>query len=238
MIEINLLPEVKLQYVRAQKARRRVISFVSIGGIAAVGLVALFAVYVYAVQPVRGLVIDNGIKDANSKLTSVKDLNNYLTIQQQLKDLPELHAGKPIYSRIISYLPILNPSAPNNIHVTQLAIDTSVEANALTIQAYASTYTAATVFESTLKSTQFSYTADGQTQTVSLFSDVKLSNTSLGQDSNGNKIVAFTVMLKIDENAFAFASTNASISVPNKNATGSAQSVPEVFANTTGGGAQ
>ena len=235
MIELNLLPDVKLHYVRAQKARRRVISIVSVGGIAAVGLVVLFAIYVYAIQPVRGLVIDNGIKDSQKKLASVKDLNNYLTIQQQLKDLPGLHQAKPIYSRIISYLPILNPGTPNNIRITELGVDSSIDANGLTIEAYAPTYTAATVFESTLKSAQFTYTNGGDTQTVPLFSSVKLSNTSLGQDANGNKVVTFTVALTVDTNAFAFTSGNASISVPTKNATGSAANVPEVFADSSAG---
>ena len=238
MIELNLLPDVKLEYVHSQKARRRVISIVSVGGIAAVGLVAVFALYVYVVQPVRGLVIDKGIKDANKSLSAVPDLNNYLTIQQQLKDLPDLHAAKPMYSRIISYLPVLNPRAPNNVRVTQLKIDSSNTPNLLTIQAYAPTYTAATVFESTLNSAQFNYTQGGQSQTpVPLFNSVKLSNVSLGQDATGNKVVTFTIALDVNLSTFAFNSTNASISVPTKNATNSAQNVPqEVFASTSNQG--
>lgn len=237
MIELNLLPEVKLQYVRAQKARRRVISFVSIGGIAAVGLVVLFGFYVYAVQPLRGVLLDSGIKDANKQLSGDKGLNDYLTIQQQLQDLPGLHRAKPMYSRIISYLPTLNPSAPNNISITQLAIDSSVDSNLMTLQAYAPSYTAATVFESTLKSALFNYTVDGAATTTPLFTDVKLTDTALGQDSNGNKVVTFTVTVQVDPNVFAFESTNTSVSVPNKNATNSAQNVP-VFANASSGGAQ
>lgn len=239
MIELNLLPDVKLQYVHAQRARRRVISVVSVGGIVAVGLVVLFALYVYAVQPVRGLVIDNGIKDANSKLTQVKDLNNYLTVQQQLADLPALHQAKPMYSRIIDFLSVLNPSAPNSMRVTQLSIDSDSDANGVTIQAYAPTYTAATVYESTLRSAQFTYTKDGQAQDpVALFDSVSLSNTALGQDSSGNKVVNFTVALEVNPAVFAFASTSTGVSVPNKNATNSAQNVPEVFADSANGGTQ
>lgn len=229
MIELNLLPDVKLQYVRAQKARRRVISVVTVGGMVAVGLVVLFALYVFAIQPVRGLVVDKGIADANNKLKNVSDLNDYLTIQQQLHYLPQLHQAKPIYSRIISYLPTLNPSAPNNIRITQLAIDSSTDANAVKIEAYAPTYTAATVFESTLKSALFTYT--GLANPIPLFSDVKLTDTSLGEDPNGNKVVTFTVLLTVDPSVFAFDSANASISVPNKDATGSAANVPSVFAD-------
>jgi Tfp pilus assembly protein PilN len=235
MIELNLLPDVKLQYVHAQKQRRRVISIVSIGGIAAVGLVVVFALYVYAVQPVRGLVTDNAIKDANKQLSAIPDLNNYLTLQQQLDALPALHASKPIYSRIISYLPTLNPSAPNSVHITRLAIDTTIDAHTIKLDAYAQTYTAATVFESTLKSAQFTYTNGATTQTTPLFKSADITNTAIGQDSNGNPVTTFTVTLTVADPIFAFSSTNTGISVPNKNATNSAAGVPsEVFASTGG----
>lgn len=232
MIELNLLPDVKLQYVRAQKARRRVISIVSIGGVIAVGAVVVFAIVVYPVQWGLDKLADNDISKSTQDLANVKDLNNYLTLQQQLSALPKLHEAKPIYSRFISYLPILNPSAPNNIHVTQLMVNGEDDPNTLTLQAYASTYTAATVFQSTLESAQF--TADGQDPT-DLFSNVTLTNTALGQDSSGNKVVTFTVTVTVSDDVFSFDSTNASISVPNKNATNSAQNIPsEVFASVGG----
>jgi len=240
MIELNLLPDVKLQYVHAQKSRMRAISIVSIGSIVAVGLVVLFAIYVYAVQPGRGYFIDKDIVKYNNELESITGLNDYLTIQQQLDALPELHAGKPIYSRIIGYLPILNPSPPNNMRVTQLRIDSDAGAEELTIQGQAPSYTAVTVFESTLKSALFNYMLDGEVQEPAiLFSAVTVTDTSLGVDTNGNKIANFTVTLKVNENVFAFDTTNASISVPNKDATKSAQNVPEeVFADTSVGGEQ
>lgn len=236
MIELNLLPDIKLQYVRAGRARRRVVSIVSVGGLIAVGLVVLFGIYVYAVQPARGYFLDNSIRDNAKKLSDVKDLNGYLSVQQQLAALPELHGQKQVYSRIISYLPILNPTAPNNIRISRLVIS-SEDKNTLKIDAFAPSYTAATIFESTVRSARFSYGGDANVQTVPLFSAVSLTNAALGQDSNGNKVVTFTLTLTASDPVFAFDSTNASISVPNKNATGSAASVPsDLFETSTPGG--
>lgn len=233
MIELNLLPDVKLEFVHAQKARRRVISGVTIGGLVAVGLVAALAIYAYPVQSVWKSVVDGGIGDKSKKLSAVADLNTNLTIQQQLKDLSALHEAKPIYSRIIGYLPALNPAAPNNIHVTQVAFDGTVNANVMKLQGYTATYTAATVFESTLKSALINYSLNGTAQkSIPLFSDVNMTDTSLGQDSSGNKVVTFTIMLTVDSHAFSFDATNVGISVPNKDATNSAESV---FSATTGG---
>lgn len=237
MIELNLLPDVKLEYVHAQKARRRVVGIVTVSSIGAVGLAALFGIYVFIAQPVYGRIVDVGIVDANDKLQKVSGLNNYLTIQQQLDALPSLHNAKPIYSRIISYLPTLNPTAPNSIRINQLAIDSTTADGVIIIHGYAPSYTATTIFESTLKSAQFNYKQGDDSESVDLFSGVVITDTSLGEDANGTKVVNFTATLTVNEHVFAFDSNDATISVPAKDATGSASGA-QVFSDTPAEGNQ
>ena len=54
MIEINLIPDVKQELLRAQKGRAVVISASIFASVIAVGVVALLLVYIFGVQGVRG----------------------------------------------------------------------------------------------------------------------------------------------------------------------------------------
>ena len=53
MIEINLIPDVKQELLRAQKGRAVVISASIFASVIAVGVVALLLVYIFGVQGVR-----------------------------------------------------------------------------------------------------------------------------------------------------------------------------------------
>lgn len=72
MIEINLIPDVKRELLRAQRARTTVISAAIVISIVAGAVVAALALYVYGVQTVRGVLLDNQIKDGAAKLSKVE----------------------------------------------------------------------------------------------------------------------------------------------------------------------
>src|SRR5690606_9177655 len=100
MIEINLVPDVKQELIKAQRVRASVISLAILIGIISVGVVVLLAFWVFAVQTARGLISDNTIKNESEKLAKVQDVSNTLTIQNQLSVLPGQHDGKSVDSRI------------------------------------------------------------------------------------------------------------------------------------------
>ena len=54
MIEINLVPDVKQELIRAQRVRTGVISMSILVGLAALGIVALLLIWVFAIQAARG----------------------------------------------------------------------------------------------------------------------------------------------------------------------------------------
>lgn len=227
MIELNLLPDVKRDFVRAQRMRRQVIAGVILLSMAAVGVVVALALYVYGAQFAFGQVLDGGIKSKSEELANVDDLDDYLTIQNQLRALPELHDAKMAYDRLFTYLPTLNPAPPSNIRITRLSVDQ--ENGKITIVGYGRDYKAVTVFENTVKNAQLSYKDgdSGEQTSESFVKSIEMSDVDLSEDANGNRVVAFTATLEYGDGAFKRNASSIQLRVPNKNTTQSAERVPQ-----------
>ncbi|HKX23632.1 MAG TPA: hypothetical protein VJM46_00185, partial [Candidatus Saccharimonadales bacterium] len=155
MIQLNLLPDIKKEYINAQKTRALVMSSSILVTIVAVGLAILMFVYVTFLQQLQITLATNDIKDKERQVNSVQDLSKYLTVQNQLAALPELHANKGVYSRLLSFLPVLNPNAPSNITLTKLqlvALDKQVNFTGST-----ASFESLNVFVDTLRNAEVSY---------------------------------------------------------------------------------
>mgnify|MGYP001584056236 FL=1 len=59
MIELNLVPDVKQEFIRAKRIRNVVISTVILVGIVSIGVVVLLALYLFGVQTVRSNLADS-----------------------------------------------------------------------------------------------------------------------------------------------------------------------------------
>ena len=81
MIEINLIPDVKQELLKAQRIRNVVISSSILVSIIAAGVVVLLLVYMFGVQSVRNSLLDSQIKDKYATLSKVDDLSKIITIQ-------------------------------------------------------------------------------------------------------------------------------------------------------------
>lgn len=226
MIEINLVPDVKQELIKAQRVRATVISFAIIIGIVSIGIVTVLAVYVYAFQTIRSSLADSAITDGTKKLTSVTDLSKTLTLQNQLTKLTELNANKNIDSRIFSVLAAIIPPVPNNVQVSTLTIDSSTSTVTIEGQA-ANSYAAVEVFKKTIEGAQVKYANGDSTQEVALASNVSTANTSYGEDSTGAKVLRFTLSFNYAPQLFTPASTNLTVVITtNGNATDSFLGVP------------
>ena len=120
MIQFNLLPDVKKEYIRAKRIKRLLITISTFSATAAVGIILLFYSFVQIAQKKN---IDDITKDINSeidKLNKVNDLDKILTIQAQLSSLTSLHKDKPETSRLFDYLIQLTPSS---VKITALELD-------------------------------------------------------------------------------------------------------------------
>lgn len=228
MIEINLLPDIKQQFIRAQRLKKLIITLMILIIAAALAIVLLLVFYVYIAQPVRQKFADDSIKKYAQQLKGNKDLTRDLTLQQQLSTITPLHEDKGSYDRLIDYLKTLNPQAPNNISISKAQLDS--EAGTISLEASAKNFQAIAIFNDTVKNAKLQYSDSSGDQKIPLFSSVVVSDTSLGQDSSGQQVAAFKALLTYDPAAFDWTVTDPIVTIPNENTTPSAKRV-SVFAD-------
>jgi len=219
MIQLNLLPDLKKEFIEAQRARNRVIAMSILVCIVVVGATLLAGFYVYGIQNVQIALINSGISDNTKKLKSVKDINKYLTLQSQLAALPDLHSNKNVYSRIFDFLPTLNPSAPNNVKLSSVQVsDTN---KTITFSGTTSTFLAMNTFKDALSNAKLSYAPKDSTDIVTepLFDTVTLTSASLGT-SSGAAVVSFTITTTYKSEALVASSSDVAVTVPTISNTG------------------
>ena len=241
MIEINLVPDVKQELIKAQRVRASVISASILVGIIAIGVVVLLAVWVFAVQTARGVLTDNTIQSESQKLSQVQDVSNTLTIQNQLNKIGSMHDSKNIDSRIFDILTTINPPAPNTVAITTLTLDSVAKTIKIEAQAV-NGYSALDVFKKTIEATTFQYTQNGQQVSVPLSSNMSDSDRSYGEDTTGAQVLRFTLTFNYPDLLFSRTAQNAQVVAPTQtNATDSFLGVPQSLftqkaSDTTGGG--
>ena len=234
MIEINLIPDVKQELLKAQKVRSAVISISIIVGIAAIGIVIVLALYVFGAQLLRDKLANDSITKQYNQLSSVEDLANTLTVQNQLTKLSAVHDDKNINSRVFDVLSTIIPAEPNAIAITKLSINS--EEKTITIEAQAvNGYPALETFKKTVAATKIVYSLEGEDKqtTVPLASEIIDGDRSYGDDESGKKVLRFTMTFTYADELFARSSKNAVIVGPTKkNATDSYIGVPKsLFTN-------
>lgn len=125
MIEINLVPDVKQELLRAQKQRNIVISVAIILAIGAGAIVIVAAAYVFGAQKLMMDSANKTIDEQYNQLTQVEDLDKMLTIQNQLKQITVLNANKNAGSRLYGMLNVIIPSAPHEVTVSSVLVEPS-----------------------------------------------------------------------------------------------------------------
>lgn len=227
MIEINLVPDVKQELIKAQRVRASVISIAILVGIVALGVVVMLAIWVFGVQTARNVITDNTIKSESQKLSGVEDISSTLTIQNQLSKLTQMHDSKHIDSRLFDILTTINPPEPNNVAITKLSLSSAD--SSITVQAQAvNGYPALEVFKKTIAATKFEYTRDGQSQSIPLATGISDSERSYGENAAGAKVLRFTLVFTYPQELFSRTVQNATIVAPTKsNATDSFLGVPQ-----------
>ena len=193
MIELNLLPDVKLQYIKAQRSRRLVIVVAALVTTAAVALLILLLA-ANGLQKKHLGDLDRDIKASSKKLQGQPQISRILTVQNQLQSLTGLHDDKPAASRLFDYL---NQVTPAEVSISNLTVDLTAQ----TITATGNANALATVnkYVDTLKFT--TYEAD-DSDAAKAFNNVVLSTFGLASDSNKGKPASYTITMAYDKNIF------------------------------------
>lgn len=193
MIQFNLLPDVKLEYIKTRYKKRMVmgISFAVTGFFLMIFVVLLL--YVKVSQPMHIRALDRDINGAVSQINSVQDLDKILTVQNQLKALPGLHEQKQISSRLFDYLIKVTPAKATISDVTLDLVE-----NKLTIEGNADELSTVNKFADTLKFTEYNIDGDNQT-TGKAFSEVVLSSFSISQvNQQSSSEIVYSLEFKFD----------------------------------------
>lgn len=238
MIEINLLPAVKQDFIRAKRLKRIITSISILVTIVAFGLLALAATVVYAIQPVASDLLDKAIDEDMAKLNKDKNLTRNLTIQNQLSSITELHEQKGNVINIFEYLKALNPAAPNNLIISKMQLDPST--TTMNIEASAADFSRLAIIKDTFNAAVFSYAKpkdDGngfdKVNDEKVFSEVNITDPSLSNDSDGKSVVSFKMALIYNPLLFDWTLKNIIVSIPQKNTTPTANSVNLFAENPT-----
>lgn len=227
MIQINLLPDIKREYISAQKTRNKVIGLSILLVLGVLGALLILFLYVNGAQRFHSSLLDGQIEDRSAQLAKDEDLGRYLTIQNQLSALPSLHSAKGSYSRMFDYLIQLNPAPPDNVRISKLTLD--VATKTIIIEGFADNYKALNVFQKTLENAELIVkNAEPTEDKEKMFSAVDMSQVGVGDMQTARetkKVATFTALLTFSDAAFS-ADVASSIQIPNLNITNSINNTP------------
>ncbi|MBQ7202096.1 hypothetical protein IJS18_01775 [Candidatus Saccharibacteria bacterium] len=122
--EINLVPDIKGEMIKALKMRNFIFFLCIIVASASVGVILFFAMIAGGQQAVadgKKTMIEN----LSKKMKSYNDLGDFLTIRDQLGNLSAISKNKKLLSRSFSVLSALLPKGADRITISELNIDLS-----------------------------------------------------------------------------------------------------------------
>ncbi len=186
MIQFNLLPDVKQEYIKARRTKHSVIVISMLAASVSLFIFVTMFLTVYVFQKARIRNLDSSIAEYTQTLEDTKDLDKILTIQNQLNSLPALHDKKPVTSRLFTYMTQLTPA---QVSVGKLELD--YQASTLSITGTADSLSTINKFVDTLKFT--TYTREGQAADTKPFSNVVLSSFT-----KTDKDATYQITLKYD----------------------------------------
>lgn len=202
MVQFNLLPEVKIEFIKARRQKQMITVIALIAGAVSLGIFIISVFVVMIAQPQLIKMADNKINESNETLKAVPDINKILTVQNQLDQLTKLHEEKPAVSRIFQYL---NQVTPKGAALNKLTVD--MTNNTMTVGGTADSLNTVRIFTDTLKLT--TYQSDGAASNAKAFPEVVLA--SFATTDRG---ATFSITMKFDKAIFESTQTNLLLNVP------------------------
>lgn len=227
MIQINLIPDVKREYLKTRELRNTVISIATLVGGGMIALVVVLAL-VFGGQLVTQSLQDGSIQREGEELTAIEDLNRVVTIQQQLERIDGQHSEKIISSRLFDVMAAINPPAPNDVRISSLKLDP--QEKTITIEGSAANgYIALEVFKKTITNTVVQTQVEGDDVEVPLAEDIVDGETSFGEDSSGQRVLRFEFLFTYPDELLGVSEGQVSVITPSgrMNVTDSRRGVPQ-----------
>ena len=173
MIQFNLLPDIKVEFIKARRSKRMVLLISAGVTVFAIAVFAGLFTVVNVLQTKHISDLDKDIKKYTGTLQAIPNIDKILTVQNQLTSLTDLHEKSPATSRIVDYLGQLTPAQAT---ISSTKID--YLANTITLSGNADAISTVNKYVDTLKFT--TYTTDVTPDSKPAFSNVVLSSFSAG----------------------------------------------------------
>lgn len=208
MIQFNLLPDVKIEYIKARKLKR----LLFFAALLALGISVLLIILTFSMAALQKQHLSNLDKDIaklEEEFNSIEDLTKILTVQNQLNTLPGLYDGRPAAERLAGYIDQVTP-AEEGTGISRLELD--FNASTFVIEGVANNLETVNKFVDALKFTEYTVTMpdSDEVTTGSAFKDVVLSDFSRDESAAG-----FTISMEFDPLIFD-SKANAKLEVPSQ----------------------
>lgn len=241
MLSLNLLPDIKKDLLHIQRQRNAVI-FISIISVAiSVGILLIMLSTwggITIVQNTRRGDIETATKKIK-KAQANQQLDNYLTIQNQLKQVNSLKQEQQVYSRLMKYLAQLNPAEPNNVQLQTVVINVVSGVANIRVEGKVKNFSALNIYKNTLEKSNLKYETDNKlksgstsksstanvakAKTVPLFDSVAILQSSISDEA-----VSFVASMKFNKLAFSPKIKDPTIEVPVETTSDGDQKAPKV----------
>lgn len=195
MIQFNLLPDIKIHYLKAKRQKHTVVLVSIIASAVSLAVFIMLLTTVFVLQKKNMSDLNKDIKATSQELQDVDDLNKILTVQNQLGALTTLHDEKVVSSRLLGYLTQVTPA---NTSIAKLSVD--YDLNSMVITGNTEGLNVVNTYTDTLKFTKYAVKGQ-QGKEKAAFSEVVLTNFT-----RDPKSTTFEISLKFDPVIFSNAS--------------------------------
>lgn len=193
MVQFNLLPDIKIEYLKAKRQKHMVVLISVIAVAVGLAFVLFMFTVVHVLQKKNISDLKKDIKSSSDELRATPELTKVLTVQNQLKALPALHDEKSVSSRLFTYLSQVTPSSAS---IAKLNVDFAN--NSMSLSGSADGLTTVNTFVDTLKFTKYSDSESGDSDNKNAFSGIVLANFS-----RDNETATYTINLTFDPLIFS-----------------------------------
>lgn len=190
-IQLNLLPEARLQKIKNQAKKRR---YGAIAGLVVGTTIASIVVFLLLQGFLLGTyqVGQNKIKDLKTSLASTADLEEKATtLQNNLAAFSTTNANRTNASNIFTNL---FSATPSSVTITSLSISAT---GTVTITGNTDSYASVAIYGKSLEEYNVNYKPQPGLDRKPIFTDIKISSVSKNDVTGG---VSFSLEFKVDQN--------------------------------------
>ena len=230
MIQINLVPDIKREFLRTKRIKRSIIVISLAIAAASVGIVVLLALTTYGLQRRHISNLETDIQRNTDELKSINDLDKILTVQGQLGALPELHNQTNVSSRLFTFI---NKITPSKVSLSNIEVLFTEDAGALQIEidGVSDSFKTVNQFIDTIKNTK--YKVSGSEDEINAFTNVTLNFINTDDTSFKVQDTSFNLTFEYDPEIFSSMHDNVTFTVPNIASSVSQTEKPNVFTEGT-----